>query len=163
MQSTATIRGRGQIRGLKGLKKKRRIQIVVLAFAALALATGLIGYALQDGINFFRSPTQVIEERPGADETFRLGGLVKEGSIVPGEGMAFTFVVTDGGAEIPVAYVGSDPKPDLFTEGTGTIATGRMVDGTFQATDLLAKHDESYMPREVVDALKEQGVYHPEE
>lgn len=146
-------------RGLKGLKKQRRIQIILLAFVALALATGLIGYALKDGINFFRSPTQALAEAPPATETFRLGGLVKEGSIKSGIGVHFSFVVTDGGAEVPVNYIGDNPRPDLFTENSGTIATGRLVNGTFEATDILAKHDETYMPKEVIDALKEQGVY----
>lgn len=159
MQSTA----KPQFRGLKGLKKQRRIQVVGVAFAALIAATALVGFALKDGINFFRSPSQVFEERPEPTETFRLGGLVKEGSIVAGEGVRFAFVVTDGAAEVPVHYIGMNPRPDLFTEGTGTIATGRLIDGTFEATDLLAKHDETYMPKEVVDALKAQGVYKPAE
>lgn len=155
----STPQPKAEFRGLKGLKKKRRVQILLLAVAALAAATALVGYALKDGINFFRSPAQVVAERPGPEETFRLGGLVKEGSIVPGQGMEFTFTVTDGAEEIAVAYVGSDPRPDLFKEGTGTIATGKLIDGVFQATELLAKHDETYMPKEVVEALKEQGVY----
>lgn len=155
MQSTA----KPQIRGLKGLKKQRRIQVIIVAFVALIAATALVGYALRDGINFFRSPTQVFDEMPGPEETFRLGGLVKEGSMVPGEGMRFAFVISDGANEVPVAYIGTSPRPDLFKEGTGTIATGRLVNGTFEATELLAKHDETYMPKEVVDALKEQGVY----
>lgn len=155
MQGTA----RPQFRGMKGLKKQRRIQIIVLAFAALLLATVFVGFALKDGINFFRSPTQVMDELPPETETFRLGGLVKEGSIVNRAGVQFDFIITDGGAEIPVAYIGKDPRPDLFKENTGTIATGNLVDGTFQATVLLAKHDETYMPREVMEALKEQGVY----
>ena len=159
MKSTA----KSQSLGLKGLKKKRRIQIVILAFVALAVSTALIGFALQDGINFFRSPTQVYDEQPSAEETFRLGGLVKEGSIVAGEGMHFTFVVTDGNQEVQVAYIGKDPRPDLFAEGTGTIATGRLVNGVFEATEILAKHDETYMPKEVSDALKEQGVFKPAE
>ncbi len=163
MQSSASPAGKPQFRGMKGLKKQRRIQIVLLTLVAMVLSTALVGYALRDGINFFRSPAQVRDEMPGPDETFRLGGLVKEGSILPGEGMAFTFVITDGGAEVPVSYIGTDPRPDLFKEGTGTIATGKLVDGTFRATELLAKHDESYMPKEVVAALKEQGVFHPEE
>ena len=145
--------------GLKGLKKKRRIQIVILAFAALTLSVGLVAYAMQDGINFFRSPSQVLAEAPPETETFRLGGLVKEGSIVNREGVQFDFVVTDGGAEIAVRYIGRDPRPDLFKEKTGTIATGRLIAGTFEATTLLAKHDETYMPKEVMDALKAQGVY----
>ncbi len=154
---------RPQFRGMKGLKKQRRIQIVVLAFAALAISVALIGYAMRDGINFFRIPAQVIAEKPGPDEVFRLGGRVVEGSIVPGEGVRFAFTVTDGEYEIPVQYVGNDPRPDLFKEGTDTIATGRLVDGTFQATQLLAKHDEEYVPREVVEAMKDQGLYVPAE
>jgi cytochrome c-type biogenesis protein CcmE len=142
---------------MKSLKKKRRIQIIVAAFVVLALSTGLIGYALQDGINFFRSPTQVVEEPPEASETFRLGGLVAEGSLVRGQGEAITFSVTDGNATVPVAYTGI--LPDLFAENQGMIGTGRYVEGIFVATEILAKHDESYMPKEVVDALKEQGVY----
>lgn len=159
MQGTA----RPQLRGMKGLKKQRRIQIVVLAFAALAVSVALVGYAMKDGINFFRSPAQVFEERPGPAEVFRLGGRVKDGSLKPGEGMAFSFVITDGENDVPVDYVGRDPRPDLFKEGSDTIATGRLVDGTFQATQLLAKHDESYVPREVIEAMKDQGVYVPAE
>ena len=90
---------------------------------------------------------------------FKIGGLVKEGSIAPGDGFRFTFVVTDGGEEVPVRYVGENQRPDLFNEGQGTVATGRYINGVFEATEILAKHDETYMPREVIDALKEQGVY----
>ena len=158
MQSTAKRPASG---GLKGLKKKRRIQVIAIAAVALILATALIGYAMKDGINFFRSPTQVMEEQPHEGETFRLGGLVKEGSIVEGEGMRFSFTVTDGNAEVAVDYIGSSPRPDLFAEKTGTIATGKLVNGRFEARELLAKHDETYMPKEVMDALKEQGVYQP--
>ncbi|MCA1334674.1 cytochrome c maturation protein CcmE [Pseudooceanicola marinus] len=140
---------------MKGLKKKRRIQIIVLAFAALALSAGLIGYAFQDGINFFRSPSQVAEEPPGPDEVFRLGGLVEEGSLERGD--MIRFVVTDGGASVPVTFVGI--LPDLFAENQGMIGTGRYVNGVFEASEILAKHDENYMPKEVMDALKEQGVY----
>ncbi|WP_112309956.1 cytochrome c maturation protein CcmE [Pseudogemmobacter bohemicus] len=144
---------------MKGLKKQRRIQIIVLAALAMLLATIFVGFALKDGINFFRSPTQVLEEAPPEAETFRLGGLVKAGSIVNRAGVQFDFIITDGGAEIPVAYVGNDPRPDLFKENTGTIATGKLINGTFEATTLLAKHDETYMPKEVMDALKAQGIY----
>lgn len=144
---------------LGGLKKRRRIQIIVAAFVSLGLATALIGYAMRDGINFFFSPTQVAETPPPETEVFRLGGLVEPDSIVNGAGVQFTFVVTDNANRVPVAYVGDDPRPDLFREGQGTIATGRLVGGVFQATSILARHDESYMPREVVDALKAQGVY----
>lgn len=142
---------------MKSLKKQRRIQILAVAAVALALSTGLIGYAMRDGINFFRAPAQVMADPPPATETFRLGGLVEEGSILRGQGETVTFRVTDGGATIPVAFTGV--LPDLFSEGQGMIGTGKLVDGVFVASEILAKHDETYMPKEVMDALKEQGVY----
>ncbi|PTW51731.1 cytochrome c maturation protein CcmE [Rhodovulum kholense] len=142
---------------MRGLKKRRRIQIILLAFAALVLSTGLIGYAMRDGINFFRSPSQVTEAPPPPTETFRIGGLVEAGSLKRGQGETIRFNVTDGGASVPVTYTGV--LPDLFKENQGMVGTGRLVDGVFEAREILAKHDESYMPKEVVDALKEQGVY----
>ena len=144
---------------MKGLKKKRRIQIIVAAFVALAFATGLVGYAMRDGINFFRSPSQVLAEVPHPGEVFRLGGLVEEGTLVRDAGEVVHFSVTDGGATIPVLYKGI--LPDLFAENQGMIGTGTYANGVFEATEILAKHDESYMPKEVIDALKEQGVYEP--
>jgi cytochrome c-type biogenesis protein CcmE len=143
--------------GMKGLKKTRRIQIIVVAFVALALSTAMIGYAMKDGINFFRSPTQVSSEPPRPGEVFRLGGLVEVGSLVRGQGDVITFKVTDTKDTVPVAYKGV--LPDLFAEGAGVIAMGQMQDGTFVATEILAKHDEKYMPKEVIDALKAQGMY----
>ncbi|MBT8410497.1 MAG: cytochrome c maturation protein CcmE [Octadecabacter sp.] len=142
---------------MKSLKKTRRIQVIVVAFVALGLSTAVIGYALQDGINFFRSPSQVMAEPPAATQMFRIGGLVEEGSIVRGEGTLVSFAVTDGGATVPVTYNGV--LPDLFEEGQGMVGQGRYVNGTFEAVEILAKHDETYMPAEVVDALKAQGVY----
>lgn len=142
---------------MRGLKKQRRIQVIVLAFVALAGSTALIGWAMSDGINYFRSPSEVIAEPPRETELFRMGGLVAEGSIVRGSGTEVSFVVTDGGAEIPVTFTGI--LPDLFEEGQGMIGQGRYVDGTFEAVEILAKHDETYMPKEVIDALQEQGVY----
>lgn len=142
---------------MRGLRKKRRVQVIILAFVALALSTALIGYAMRDGINFFRSPSQVTEAPPPPTEVFRIGGLVEEGSLVRGEGEFTRFVVTDGGASVPVSYTGI--LPDLFEEGQGVVGQGRYIDGTFEAIEILAKHDETYMPREVIEALKEQGVY----
>ncbi len=142
-----------------GLKKKRRIQVIVAAAVALTSATALIGYAMRDGINFFRSPSQVMAEPPRPTETFRIGGLVAAGSLVRGQGETVSFVVTDGAASVPVTFVGI--LPDLFDEGQGMVGTGKMVAGTFEASEILAKHDEKYMPKEVIDALKEQGVYKP--
>lgn len=143
--------------GMKGLKKRRRIQVILIAFGALALSAVLIGIAFKDGINYFRSPVQVMEEPPEAGEVFRLGGLVEEGSLVRGDGETIRFSVTDGGATVPVVFTGI--LPDLFEENQGMIGTGKMVNGVFEASEILAKHDEEYVPREVVDALEEQGVY----
>ncbi len=139
-----------------GLRKRRRIQMIVVGAAMLALATGLVGYAMRDGIEFFRTPGQIAGHPPRDGERFRLGGLVEEGSVVPGSGGEIRFTVTDGGASLPVVFAGI--PPDLFREGQGVIATGTLVDGTFVATEVLARHDESYMPKEVADALKEQGL-----
>ncbi|MEM6889096.1 MAG: cytochrome c maturation protein CcmE [Pseudomonadota bacterium] len=142
---------------MKSLKKQRRIQIIAVAVVALALSTALIGYAMRDGINFFRAPSDVVAEPPAPTEVFRIGGLVTEGSIVRGEGETIRFSVTDGGAVVPVTYTGV--LPDLFEENQGMVGTGRYVNGVFEATEILARHDETYMPKEVVDALKAQGVY----
>lgn len=142
---------------MKSLKKQRRIQMIVVAVVALFLATGLIGYAMRDGINLFRAPSQIMAEPPAPGEVFRLGGLVEEGSLVRGQGKTVTFSVTDGGATVPVTFTGV--LPDLFDENQGMIGTGVYVNGVFEASEILAKHDENYMPSEVVDALKEQGVY----
>ena len=142
---------------MAGLKKKRRIQMIVIGMVLLATSSALIGFALKDGIEFFRSPTQIADNRPGPNERFRVGGLVEIDSLVRGEGEAITFVVTDGNAMVNVSFTGI--LPDLFGEGQGVVATGKLVGDTFVATEILAKHDESYMPKEVIDALKEQGVY----
>ncbi len=142
---------------MKSLKKKRRIQVLVAAAFALILAAGLIGYGFRDGINLYRSPAQLAEMPPKDGEVFRLGGLVEEGSLVRGNGETIEFRVTDGGATVPVRFTGV--LPDLFGEGEGMIGTGSMVGDTFVASEILAKHDESYMPKEVIDSLKAQGVY----
>lgn len=142
---------------MKNLKKQRRIQVIAVAAVALVVATALIGYAMRDGINYFRSPSQVAETPPKPTEVFRIGGLVAEGSLQRGQGETVRFAVTDGGATVQVAYTGV--LPDLFEENQGMVGTGSYVNGVFEATEILAKHDETYMPKEVMDALKEQGVY----
>ena len=146
---------------MKNLKKKRRIQIVSVAVVALALSTALIGYAMRDGINFFRAPSDIIAEPPSPTEVFRLGGLVAPGSVVRGDGYEVRFVVTDGAADIPVVFAGV--LPDLFAEGEGMVGMGRLEDGVFRATEILAKHDETYMPREVAEALQRAGHWKPED
>ena len=142
---------------MKGLKKQRRIQIIVLAGVAMAASFAAFYLAAPSALQYFRSPTEVSEKAPGPDETFRIGGLVEEGSLVRGQGAEISFRVTDTNAAIPVKYTGV--LPDLFGENEGVVATGKYVEGTFMATEILAKHDETYMPKEVIDALKDQGVY----
>ncbi|MCX7566190.1 cytochrome c maturation protein CcmE [Sulfitobacter sp. F26169L] len=142
---------------MKSLKKQRRIQLIAVAVIALIGSTALIGYGMRDGINFFRAPSQVVEAPPAPTEVFRIGGLVEEGTLKRGQGEQISFSVTDGGASVPVVFSGV--LPDLFGENEGMVGTGRLIDGVFEATEILAKHDETYMPKEVVDALKEQGVY----
>ena len=142
---------------MKGLKKQRRVQVIIAAFVALGISTALIGYAMRDGINFFRSPSEVAATPPAPSEVFRIGGLVEEGSLIRGQGEQISFSVTDGGAVVPVVYTGV--LPDLFEEGQGMVGTGRLINGVFEAHEILARHDETYMPAEVVDALKAQGVY----
>ncbi|MCF6443607.1 cytochrome c maturation protein CcmE [Nereida sp. MMG025] len=142
---------------MKSLKKQRRIQVIALATGALIVSFGLIWYASQDAFQFFRAPSEVVEAPPAPNEVFRIGGLVEEGTLIRGEGATITFRVTDGGASVPVSYTGV--LPDLFGEGEGMVGTGSYIDGEFKATEILARHDETYMPAEVIDALKEQGVY----
>jgi cytochrome c-type biogenesis protein CcmE len=139
-----------------GLKKRRRIQLIVIAVFFLIIATLLIGFAFKDGIEFFRSPTQVVSEEISENEIFRIGGLVKENSLIK-DGDKIAFIVTDRTNDVAVKFTGI--LPDLFSEGTGMIATGSLKLKVFHATEILAKHDENYMPKEVADALKEQGVF----
>lgn len=143
--------------GLKNLKKQRRVQLIVVAFVLLGLTVALVGYAFRDGINYFRTPAQVLSDPPPAGEMFRIGGLVEVGSLTRGQGETVTFRVTDTKDAVPVRYTGI--LPDLFEEGAGMVGTGAMEGDTFIASEILAKHDESYMPSEVVEALKAQGVY----
>ena len=142
---------------MKGLKKQRRIQILALAGACLVGVLIVLWFLPKDAFQFFRSPSEVVETPPGPSEVFRIGGLVEEGSLVRGQGETISFAVTDGGATVPVTYTGV--LPDLFEEGQGMVGTGSYINGTFQASEILAKHDETYMPKEVIDALKEQGTY----
>ncbi|MDA3889456.1 MAG: cytochrome c maturation protein CcmE [Allgaiera sp.] len=144
---------------MKGLKKKRRIQIIIVAAVAMTLSSALVGYAFRGGINYFRSPTQVAEKMPPSNEIFRIGGLVEKGTLVRGEGKTITFDVTDGNKAVPVHFSGV--LPDLFAVGTAMIATGHMKNGVFDAQQILAKHNATYMPKEVSDALKKQGTYVP--
>ncbi|MBT9289101.1 cytochrome c maturation protein CcmE [Prosthecodimorpha staleyi] len=137
-------------------RKQRRLTMIGTAGAVLALAAGLIFWALSDSVAFFNSPSDVMAKRLPPEQRIRLGGLVKEGSVVRGEGTTVRFEITDKAVSIPVTYTGI--LPDLFREGQGVVAEGRMTgEGSFRADHVLAKHDENYMPKEVADSLKAQG------
>lgn len=136
---------------MTNLKKRRRIRLVLGAMAMLALSSGVVGYALRDGIRFFRTPTQVAAAPPAPHETFRIGGMVEPGSLTR-NGTQVRFRVSDGETVIAVAYDGI--TPDLFAEGEGVLATGRLEGDRFVAHEILAKHDETYMPRELADMVQ---------
>jgi cytochrome c-type biogenesis protein CcmE len=139
-------------------RKQRRLTLIAVAGAVLAVALGLVLFALRDSIVFFYAPSEVAEKSLKAGTRFRLGGLVKQGSIARGENQTVSFVVHDPNREVAVRYTGH--LPDLFREGQGVVAEGVLqTDGSFKADSVLAKHDERYMPREVADALKKQGVW----
>jgi cytochrome c-type biogenesis protein CcmE len=137
-------------------RKQRRFSLIGVALAVLALAVALVLNALKDSIVFFNSPTEVAEKNIKPGTRLRIGGLVQEGSVSRGESLAVRFVVTDGKHTVPVAYQGV--LPDLFREGQGVVAEGALdPSGTFRADSVLAKHDETYMPKDVAEALKKQG------
>jgi cytochrome c-type biogenesis protein CcmE len=137
-------------------RKKRRLVLIGCSVGVIALAVGLILNALTDSIVFFHSPTEIVEKHLAPGSRVRLGGLVKEGSIVRSDKLDVRFDVTDGNKTVPVTYHGI--LPDLFREGQGVIAEGALDGaGHFKADSVLAKHDEKYMPKEVADALKKQG------
>jgi cytochrome c-type biogenesis protein CcmE len=137
-------------------RKQRRLTLIAIAGLVLAGAAILTLSALRDSITFFASPSELALNPPPPGKRLRIGGLVKEGSIVK-EGVRVRFDVTDGEKSIPVRYEGM--LPDLFREKQGVVADGVLEDGVFVARTILAKHDEYYMPREVVDALKDKGVW----
>jgi cytochrome c-type biogenesis protein CcmE len=141
-------------------RKQKRLAIIAGFAAVLAVATTLVLVALRDQIVFFYSPSEVAEKAVAPGTPIRLGGLVQEGSWKR-TGETNDFIVTDGESTMMVHYVGI--LPDLFKEGQGVVAEGAMTaEGTFAATNVLAKHDENYMPKEVVDALKERGEWQRE-
>ena len=137
-------------------RRQRRLVLIGGSLAVLAVAVGLVLSALRDSIVFFSSPTDVVEKHHAPGARLRIGGLVKPGSVQRGDNLLVNFAVTDGNTDIPVRYRGI--VPDLFREGQGVVAEGKLeAGGTFVADTVLAKHDERYMPREVVDALKQSG------
>lgn len=141
-------------------RKQKRLAVIAGLAAVLALATALVLTALRDQIVFFYAPSDVIARNVAPGQAMRLGGLVKDGSWVR-DGQENIFTITDGGHDIVAHYVGI--LPDLFREGQGVVAEGSLgVDGRFEASNVLAKHDENYVPKEVVEALKAQGEWRPE-
>ena len=137
-------------------RKQRRLLLIGIAGVVLATAAALVLYALSDRIVFFNSPTDIVEKQVPAGSRLRLGGIVAEGSLTHGSDGHVRFDVTDGRTSIAVAYQGI--LPDLFREGQGVVTEGVIgSDMLFTADTVLAKHDEAYMPREVVDALKKEG------
>jgi cytochrome c-type biogenesis protein CcmE len=137
-------------------RKQRRLVLIGGSLGVLAIAVALMLNAFRASIVFFNSPTDVLANHVGPGERIRLGGLVKTGSLVRRDGLHIRFDVTDGRTEIPVRYDGI--LPDLFREGQGVVAEGKLGgDGVFDADTILAKHDATYMPKEVVEALKKSG------
>lgn len=137
--------------------RKRRLIAVVLILAGVGIASTIAFYSLQQNMLYFQSPSDLAMQPIPPGRQFRLGGLVKPGTVERQEsGLATQFIVTDGPKEVLVEYVGI--LPDLFREGQGVIARGSLNEsGKFNASEVLAKHDENYMPPEVADALRESG------
>jgi cytochrome c-type biogenesis protein CcmE len=144
-------------------RKRRRLYVLLACGVGLGSASALALSAFSSNLVFFISPSQIADKAPPPGHVFRLGGLVQQGSVrhetVDGHPEA-VFRVTDGNASVRVDYVGI--LPDLFREGQGIVALGAVApDGSFRASEVLAKHDENYMPKEVVDALKKSGRWNP--
>ncbi|MCB1517199.1 MAG: cytochrome c maturation protein CcmE [Hyphomicrobiaceae bacterium] len=136
-------------------RKQKRLALILGLLLVLGLATALILNALRNEIVFFFSPSELIERGDIAGQSIRVGGLVEDGTWVK-NGQDNTFTITDGDKELKIAFVGI--LPDLFREGQGVIAEGKLgSDGTFVATNVLAKHDENYIPKEIEQTLKDQG------
>jgi cytochrome c-type biogenesis protein CcmE len=138
------------------IRKQRRLMFAGAVVLAGAGGAALVVTALKDNVLYFYSPSDVETKHVPPGVTFRIGGLVQKGSVKRGPGAEIHFLVTDGRSAVPVEYDGV--LPDLFREGQGVVASGMLVDGgMFSASEILAKHDERYMPPEVVDALKRAG------
>ena len=139
--------------------KRKRLWLLVASLCVLGAAVALVLSALSDNLVFFYSPTQVAEKHPGPDRRLRIGGLVEQGSVKK-DGQEVRFVVTDLKKTVPVVYRGL--LPDLFREGQGVIAEGTLgADGVFTAREVLAKHDEKYMPPEAKQALDQAKAAKP--
>jgi cytochrome c-type biogenesis protein CcmE len=142
-------------------RKQRRLIMIGASLGVLAIAAALVLNALSSSIVFFNSPTDVVEKHIAPGTRIRIGGLVKDGSVQRGDDLRIKFDVTDGKSDIAVSYQGI--VPDLFREGQGVVAEGKLEGGALVADTVLAKHDERYMPKEVVDALKKSGRWQESE
>ena len=132
--------------------RKRRLALIGLVLAAAGIAAAFLIMALQENLSYLHTPTEVLQGKSPADARFRLGGVVCSGSVVRSQGtLDVAFRVTDGTKNVPVRYHGI--LPDMFREGTSIVATGRMQAGAFEASEVLAKHDETYMPPEVAKGM----------
>ncbi|QGM96531.1 cytochrome c maturation protein CcmE [Methylocystis parvus] len=141
-------------------RKGKRLTLIIGALAILGLAAGLVLFALRDNIVFFYTPSELAQKQIAPGARLRIGGLVKEGSVVK-NGKDVTFAVTDKTRDLAIAFTGL--LPDLFREGQGVVVDGVLgADGAFKADSVLAKHDERYMPKDVADRLKAQGVWQGE-
>jgi cytochrome c-type biogenesis protein CcmE len=142
-------------------RRQRRLAMIAGGVGVLGVAVFLVLFAMKDSIVFFNSPTDVTEKHIAPGARIRLGGLVSPGSLVRGDNLSVRFEVTDGSHAVPVTYQGI--LPDLFREGQGIVAEGALDRaGVFKADNVLAKHDETYMPKEVADALKKSGHWKDE-
>ncbi len=142
-------------------RKQQRLSLILGGLAILGLAAGLVLYARSGTITFFLTPSEIAEKGVAPGQRFRIGGLVEKGTLVRGEGVKVAFMVTDMIKATKVEYSGQ--LPDLFREGQGVVAEGRLdAAGTFLADTVLAKHDETYMPKDLADKLKEKGVWQEE-
>ena len=139
--------------------KKRRLYLLLGGMSSLGLAVCLVIFAFQDNLVFFYSPTEIAKERVSSDQRIRVGGLVEEGSVISeGDGLTTRFRITDLSQTLSITYTGI--LPSLFREGQGVIVQGYLQNSTnFVADEVLAKHDENYMPPEVAEALKKSGQW----
>ena len=139
-------------------RKRKRVKLILLGLTLLIVSTVLIGYAMKDGIEFFKSPSEIVRDPPAFGKRFRIGGLVSFNSVKVLNDGSVSFQITDNSSAIEVHFSGV--LPDLFAENQGVIASGTLKnENLFFADEVLAKHDENYMPKELVDSLKERGVY----
>ena len=139
-------------------RKRKRIKLILVGLILLTTSAVLVGYAMREGIEFFKSPTEILSHPPVLEKRFRVGGLVRPNSVRTLDDGSVSFEVTDNVSSIRVHFPGI--LPDLFAENQGVIAAGILKkDNIFYADEVLAKHDENYMPKELVESLKKRGVF----